>query len=262
MGLPTQIYYHQFGHGGPPPITIMNRWFTRYLHGVENGVENDSRAWIVREGEKMSEPTAYKDYPNPDASNIALSLTPGGLKAGRLTTLEAKSKTTETLSDDYNFDGASLAKAESSPHRLLYTTPILKEDIHISGTPKVTIKLSSSKSAANLSVWLVSLPWNEGKVKITDNIITRGWADPQNHKSISKSKPLKPGKFYEVSFDLMPDDQIIKAGQQIGLMIFSSDKEFTLHPKPGTELTVDLDGTGLTLPVVGGIETFNNALGN
>ena len=39
---------------------------------------------------------------------------------------------------------------------------------------------------------------------------------------------------------------------QIGLMIFSSDAEFTLLPKPGTELTVDLDGTVLTLPVVGG----------
>tara|TARA_R110002020_G_scaffold76772_2_gene194333 strand:+ start:1050 stop:1184 length:135 start_codon:yes stop_codon:yes gene_type:complete len=35
-------------------------------------------------------------------------------------------------------------------------------------------------------------------------------------------------------------------------MIFSSDAEFTLLPKPGTELTVDLDGTVLTLPIVGG----------
>jgi X-Pro dipeptidyl-peptidase len=63
---------------------------------------------------------------------------------------------------------------------------------------------------------------------------------------------LTPGKFYEVTFDLMPDDQIIKKGQQIGLLIFSSDQEFTLHPKPGTELTIDLDGTVLTLPIVGG----------
>ena len=88
--------------------------------------------------------------------------------------------------------------------------------------------------------------------KITDNIITRGWADPQNHGSIRKGEPVVPGKFYEVSFDLQPDDQIIPAGQQIGLMIFSSDAEYTLLPKPGTELTIDLDGTVLTLPIVGG----------
>ncbi len=58
----------------------------------------------------------------------------------------------------------------------------------------------------------------------------------------------------------MPDDQIIPKGQQIGLMIFSSDQEFTLWPKPGTELTVDLDGTYLSLPVVGGSETFKKAI--
>jgi X-Pro dipeptidyl-peptidase len=43
-------------------------------------------------------------------------------------------------------------------------------------------------------------------------------------------------------------------------MIFSSDREFTLHPEPGTELTIDLDGTTLTLPVVGGLEAFTEAV--
>ncbi len=38
-GLPVQAYFHQGGHGGPPPTKLMNRWFTRYLYGVENGVE-------------------------------------------------------------------------------------------------------------------------------------------------------------------------------------------------------------------------------
>jgi X-Pro dipeptidyl-peptidase len=34
--------------------------------------------------------------------------------------------------------------------------------------------------------------------------------------------------------------------------VFSSDREFTLRPQAGTELTVDLAGTALRLPVVGG----------
>jgi X-Pro dipeptidyl-peptidase len=136
---------------------------------------------------------------------------------------------------------------------LIYLSPVLTEPLHISGTPKITVKMASNKPAANLSVWLVSLPWTEGRnAKITDNIITRGWADPQNYASIRKGEPLVPGTFYEVTFDLQPDDQIIAAGQQIGLMIFSSDAEYTLLPKPGTELTIDLDGTVLILPIVGG----------
>ena len=260
-GLPAQIYYHQNGHGGPPPLKMMNRWFTRYLHGVENAVENDPKAWIVRENNKRDDPTPYAEYPNPKASAVTLFLKPGAPEKGELSLEISRNQGTETLVDNYSFSGASLAIAEYTNHRLLYTTPELKEDIHISGIPRITVKLASNKPAANLSVWLVSLPWNMGQnTRITDNIITRGWADPQNHKSLTKGKPLKPGKFYEVTFDLMPDDQIIPKGQQIGLMIFSSDREFTLWPKPGTELTVDLDGTSLSLPIVGGSNALVKAL--
>jgi X-Pro dipeptidyl-peptidase len=65
-----------------------------------------------------------------------------------------------------------------------------------------------------------------------------------------------------MSFNLQPDDQIIPEGQQIGLMIFSSDRDFTLWPDPGTELTIDLDATSITLPVVGGMEAFKKAIMN
>jgi X-Pro dipeptidyl-peptidase len=260
-GIPCQIYYHQNGHGGPPPMKMMNRWFTRYLHGIENGVENDARAWIVRENDTKNNPTPYKDYPNPEASYVTLYLNSGAPESGQLSSAKTLDQGTETLVDDYTFSGASLAKAESSIHRLLYITPQLSENIHISGTAKVTINLSSSKPATNLSIWLVSLPWNEeSDSKITDNIITRGWADPQNHSSLTNGEPLKPGKFYEVSFNLNPDDQIISKGQQLGLMIFSSDKEFTLWPNPGTELTIDLDASKITLPIVGGLKAFKKAV--
>ena len=260
MGIPTQIYYHQDGHGGPPPLKMMNRWFTRYLFGIENGVEKDPKAWIVREYNSRQKPTPYLAYPNPDASLVTLSLHPGAPGTGGLFLKKNKIKTTEILTDDYSYDGSSLAKAKTSKNRLLYLTPVLKEDIHLSGLSTLTIKIASSKKAANLSVWLVSLPWNsDKKAKITDNIITRGWADIQNYKSLTESTNLIPDKFYTMSFDLQPDDQIIKKGQQIGLMIFSSDPEFTLHPKPGTTLTLDIKSTSLKIPVVGGRKLFHRA---
>ncbi len=126
--------------------------------------------------------------------------------------------------------------------------------MHISGTPAITIRASSDKKAVNLSVWLVVLPWTTGNnVKINENLINRGWADLRNYKSLTDSKPLKPGKFYEMTFSLEPDDQIIPAGKRIGLMIFSSDREFTLWPQAGTKLTLDLDATSITIPIVGGV---------
>ena len=170
--------------------------------------------------------------------------------------------------DNVAFSGAALARTEQSPHRLLYATPELAEPVHISGTPRLTVRVAANRPAANLSVWLVVLPWMDGPIGPL-NLITRGWADPQNHASLrrggnydarARGRPLVPGRFYTLTFDLQPDDQIISAGKRIGLMIFSSDRDFTLWPKPGTELTVDLAETSLHIPVVGGVPALARAL--
>ncbi|TWU54313.1 Xaa-Pro dipeptidyl-peptidase [Rubripirellula tenax] len=260
-GVPTQIYYHQDGHGGPPPLTMINRWFTHYLLGIDNGVEKDAKAWIVREGDKPDKPTAYDDYPNPEASPIALYLSGNSPKRGNLSLDRKAGGGKEKLIDNFSFSGESLSQAETTEHRLMYVTPELKDSVHLSGLASLKIRMASSKPAANLSAWIVSLPWDESKnAKITDNIITRGWADPQNHRSLTEGEPLVPGQFYELSFDFQPDDQVIAKGQQIGLMIFSSDRNFTLQPEPGTELTIDLDTTQLTLPIVGGESQIRKCL--
>ena len=150
-------------------------------------------------------------------------------------------------------DSEAPSRAEHANHRLIYTTPVLKEAVHISETAKVKLKLASSRQAANLPVWLVSLPWNEGRrAQITDNIITRRWADSQSYKSLTESAALVPGKFCELESKLQPDDRVIAPGRQIALMIFSSGKDFTLHPDPGSELTIDLDGTTLKILVFSG----------
>ena len=257
-GVPLQMYFHQGGHGGEPPFSMINKWFTRYLFGVENNVENDPRVWIVRENDDRQKPTPYSDYPNPDASPVEFFLSGGAPAAGNLVLTKTKENSYETLVDNFSFSGSTLAQAEWTDHRLLYLTEPLKGAVHISGTPSITIKALSDKQAVNLSVWLVALPWSDARnVKATDNIITRGWADLQNSKSLRESEPLKPGLFYEMTFDMEPDDQVIPAGKQIGLMIFSTDREFTLWPDPGTRLTIDLNGTSITLPVVGGKEAFN-----
>jgi X-Pro dipeptidyl-peptidase len=264
-GVPVQAYYHQGGHGGAPPLEMMNRWFTRYLFGVQNGVENDPRAWIVREGAERESPTPYPDYPNPAASPVTLRPQPGGRATGALVARSGDdgAAATETLSDNVELGGSDLARLPDSPHRLLYATEELREAVHLSGTARVRIRLASSRPAANLSVWLVALPWTgpaSGNQSLA-NLITRGWADPQNHSSLTRGEPLAPGRFYDLAFDLQPDDQIVPAGKRIALMIFSSDRDFTLWPEPGTELTVDLDDTSLELPVVGGAMALARAVG-
>ncbi len=272
--VPLIQYFHQGGHGGDPPMELMNKWFTRFLYGVQNGIENGPKAYIVRESapgasRRAGPPTPYPDFPNPDTKPVELFLSTGGRTAGGLSVARTSKQGKEDLTDDVSFDAPTLALAGDSPNRLIYAGPTLTSPVHLSGTARITIRLASSKPAANLSVYLVQLPWTKGPISTT-NLITRGWADPQNYRSLrhggdyhSKAPgvPLKPGEFVSLTFDLQPKDQIIPAGKRIALMILSSDHDFTLWPKPGTQLTVDLDATHIQLPVVGGKPALEEALG-
>lgn len=269
--VPLVQYFHQGGHGGDPPFEMENKWFTRFLYGVKNGIEDGPKAYIVRERQPDGSrpgPTAYPDYPNPAASPVTFVLSDGGKTIGGLGEKATAKQGRETLVDDVSFDAATLAKAADSQNRLIYATPELTSPVHLSGTPRVTIKLASSAPAANLSVYLVQLPFADGPIG-NNNLITRGWADPQNYKSLVKGGdyhsmehgvPLKSGEFVTLTFDLQPDDQIIPAGKRIALMILSSDRDFTLWPKAGTKLTVDLEATKISVPLVGGAAAYEKAV--
>ncbi len=272
QGTPAQLYLHHGGHGGPPPMEMRNRWFSHYLYGIDNGVENDARAMIMREGaERGTPPTPYLDFPNPEASAVQLFLGAGGNRAGALSMAKPSAMKIERVIDDVAFAGGILASADQSPNRLIYATPELKEALHMSGTPVIQIRLAANKPAANLSVWLVTLPFDQKAVGSAGQmgVVSRAWADPQNFASLTQGGnydakaagvPLKPGQFVDLRFDLQPGDRIIPAGKRLALMIFSSDRDFTLWPKAGTELQVDLAKSSLSFPVVGGQAAWKAAV--
>src|SRR4029079_13781267 len=132
----------------------------------------------------------------------------------------------ETLADNFRITPAAMALAAASPNRLLYALPAFKEAVHLSGRTVVTLKLAASKPAVNLSVYLVTLPYDSTRIGSAGQVgvVTRGWADPQNYKSLkgdgdyvsmAKGEPLKPGEFYTMTFPLQSDDQVILPGQQL-----------------------------------------------
>jgi X-Pro dipeptidyl-peptidase len=148
-GVPHQLYWHQGGHGGSPPLIRTNRWFSRYLWGVDNGVENDPKAWVVREGQSSQNPTPYSEWPDPDAARVTLSFSGNGLQTGDLTLREGR-KASQTLVDNATISPAALMNAASSPNRLVFKTPPLLMPIRISGTPTITLTMAFSKPKANL----------------------------------------------------------------------------------------------------------------
>ncbi|HEX8390856.1 MAG TPA: Xaa-Pro dipeptidyl-peptidase [Longimicrobium sp.] len=284
-GIPVSMYLHQGGHGGNPPADMVNRWFTHYLYGVDNGVERDPPVWIVsstaadsamaraRAGQGrpvMPAPVPFASFPAPGSAMVRLYPTAGGNGVGPLALRAGTGR--ESLTDDASISGSANAGAARSDRRLLFATAPLADSVRISGTPRVTVRVSVDRPAANLSVWLVTLPYDSAQTGSASRagVVTRGWADIQNHASLTagglyrstrRGEPLVPGRFYDVTFDLEPDDQVIPAGKQLAVMIMSSDPEFTLWPRAGARLTVDLAGTSISLPVVGGSAALTRAGG-
>jgi X-Pro dipeptidyl-peptidase len=275
-GLPVSLYLHQGGHGGDPPADMVNRWFTHYLYGVDNGVGSGPPVWIVSSTAAdsaaakarasgvrvmMPAPVPYASFPVPGSAPVRLYPTGSGNGVAALAL--RPSRGTGSIVDDAAVSGSASAGAAGSAHRLLFATAPLTDSLHISGTPRVTVRVAADRPAANLSVWLVTLPYDSARTGSASRagVVTRGWADIQNHASLARGgvydsrrhgEPLVPGRYYDLTFDLEPDDQVIPAGRQLGIMILSSDPEFTLWPRAGTRLTVDLAGTSFSVPVVGG----------
>jgi X-Pro dipeptidyl-peptidase len=207
-------------------------------------------------------PTPFASFPVPGSVPVVFHPATGGTGIANLS-FSSAGRGVDTLVDDVAFSGSANASVDQSNHRLLYATPIFTDTVHVSGTPRVTLRIASSKPAANLSVWLVMLPYDSARVGSSSHtgVVTRGWADIQNYKSLTKGgnydskipgEKLVPGKFYDLTFDLQPDDEFIPAGKRLAVMIFSSDREFTLWPKPGTQLMVDLAHSSFSIPIVGG----------
>jgi predicted acyl esterase len=339
QGVPHQFFFHQGGHGGAPPDVLTNYWFTRYLWGQQNGVENLPKSWVVRSepgacpprestvtgehsntatlavtdaspfrigftltipqtnadgtitnttrvitnisgntltlasavattaGQRVvdgaavslvcsnANPTPYPEWPDPATGDAVLRPTPGGQARGGLT-LGGHGGATETLVDDAGVTAAALMNAASEDSRLLYVTNLLTQPVRISGTPRVSLNASFSRAKANLTAILVSLPeTGDG------TILTRGWIDPENRSDDWTTEPVIPGEFYRLRFDLQPKDVVVPAGRRLGLMILSSDREHTVRPAPGTQVTLHVAASGLSLPVVGGAKALATATG-
>jgi X-Pro dipeptidyl-peptidase len=110
---------------------------------------------------------------------------------------------------------------------------------------------------------MVMLPYDSTRAGSQSHVglIDRGWADIQNYRSLTKGgnydsklpgEKLVPGRFYDLTFDLEPDDEFVPAGKRLAVMILSSDREFTLWPRAGTQLTIDLAHSSFSIPIVGG----------
>ena len=265
--VPRRIWLHNGGHGGPgndATFTLpdggtrtyretQHRWFDHWLWGVDNGIMDEPRAVVQREDDRYA---TYRDWPDPAARAVALHLrapdasAPGELRArgggGRRPEQSFVDEGRTIPPDDLVAD-----PDRAHPNRLVYRSPALDRDVRISGHPQVRLRLAvENRPAANVTAYLVDY----GPPGATDApfVVSRGWIDPQNRHSPARGQPLRQGRPATYRWDMEPKDHVFPAGHRIGLVVLSSDQEYTLLPPGGTRLTVDPARSELRLPVVGG----------
>ena len=251
-GLPRKIWLHNGGHGGPdgPEFGVaLHRWFDRWLFGVPNGILGEPRAQVQRPDGNYE---FSADWPVPGTRSTRLRLAaanatgPGtlGTDGGRGSVRQRFVDAGRVLdTDDVLIQGPDAA----SPNRLVYRSSALRAPAHLSGTPLVDLRMAVvNRSAANITAVLVDY----GPGGAAPVMVTRGWLDPQNRTRIDASQPVRPGREYSLRFDLQPDDYVFAAGHRIGLVVVSTDHDYTLRPTPGTELTLRPASSVLTLPLV------------
>jgi X-Pro dipeptidyl-peptidase len=259
-GVPRKLWLHNGGHGGESGSDMAdfalykrteNRWFDHELFGVQNGIFSEPRSSIEREDGTYAHEA---DWPLPGARNARLQLSADSSTApGELSTRSRGRSRDQSFEDrgrELDTDDVLIQSPDSAhPNRLIYRSPNLSRDVRISGTPLVSLRMSiDNRTAANLTAVLVDY----GPSGQAPLMVTRGWMDPQNRNSLWRSDRVRPGKEYRFRWDLQPDDYVFKAGHRIGLVVVSTDFDYTLRPLPGTQLTLDPDDSEVTLPVVGG----------
>ncbi len=266
-GVTRKIWLHQGGHGGPGSNATYtlpsgqswtyrqteNRWFDHELLDIHNSIMGEPRAIVQREDLSY---TTYGDWPDPGARPVQLRFTaadatsPGGLTIGH--------PHPGARSQDFVDEGRNIGPAQlvanpdtANPNRLVYRSPELSQSARLSGRPSVRLRMAiQNRNDANLTAYLVD--YGPAGSTTEPFVITRGWMDPQNRTRWDHTHPVKQGQMNSYDWTFEPKDYIFPEGHRIGVVIFSSDQEYTLLPLGGTELTVSPDQSSVTVPIVGG----------
>ncbi|MRG55171.1 prolyl oligopeptidase family serine peptidase [Phyllobacterium sp. SYP-B3895] len=256
---PVQFWFHSRDHDDPAWQKEWQKqillWYTRYLFGVNNGVEKqptyvretpagdltvgkafhkDSTEYTlvahcqsghsdgdcIQEGELLVKEDAWPAvdavsyYFRRDAANDGLLLTPDAT-AGAL-----QAPVTFDIGDDSGE----------------FVTQPFADAVRIAGTIKVNINASFKGAATVLKATL----------KVDDQLITWGWANPVFYKGLEKAEPIAKDTNYEFTLEMMPRDFTVMPGSKITLWV----EPYKVGTKPVDPTTVDVSKMKVELPVV------------
>ena len=274
-------------------MDTIHRWYDHWLHDVDNGIMDEPIADVDH---GVNDWATYDTWPGGTTTLLRLGQ-PTGADDPRSGVLTAGSQNLRPHSQSFdwarrNFDTVAANGFANDPRRLVFMTNELSEPVRISGETTVSLNVTSAQPEATFSAYLVdygtatrtnyasgggvgNLPtvtcFGQGTALDTGcyndvqrntrtrahEVVARGWASATH---VTGEDALVPGETYRVTWDVQTDDYVFRAGHRIGIVIAGADTEIhTIHNTPGNVIDVQLTGSTVKLPVVGGMSAFRQA---
>lgn len=208
---------------------LMLRWFDSQLKGIDDGIIDEPPVKIFVMGENRWRyenewPLARTDYRNYYFHGKGKANTRSGDGS-----LEVRMSGNET-SDSFIYDPADPVrtiggmgpydqdKVEERADVLVYTTPVLKDDIEVTGPVNAIVYASSSARNTDFTAKLVDVYPDGRAMRICEGIIRADHRDPSEKPSL-----LEPGKIYRFNIDMWATSNLFKKGHLIRIEISSSN---------------------------------------
>ncbi|QKW37543.1 Xaa-Pro dipeptidyl-peptidase [Actinomadura sp. NAK00032] len=267
-------------------VATLHRWFDHELQKIPNGIMREPRADIETGPDRW---ITQRDWPSRDARDIVLRPGPDGVLGLTRAAKGATAAFTDAPGPRGGGHSESAMVADptaAQPYRAAFVSAPLPRTGRLSGTPEARLRIKLDKPTANLTALLVdygedtrvnylgsgsgirtlgtedchgeSTPTDDACYKQTEvttvtspvNVVARGWLDAQNARSLSRPRPLEPGRYHTVRWETLSQEYLLKKGHRLALVLAGTDADYNTETPTGAEVTVDLRGTSISIPVV------------
>ena len=123
----------------------------------------------------------------------------------------------------------------------------LDEELEILGHPRLAVRVGSSAPVAFLSAKLCDV-FPDG----TSALVARGFLNLAQRRSRTDPEPMRPGVVEAVEVELDATSWVFPAGHRLRLSLAGTDWPNLVPPPAPVTLTVERDGSALTLPALDG----------
>lgn len=213
------------------------QWFDRFLKGKENGIDKTAPVEYYTIGENKWKTDEL--WPVLKAENQSFYLTADGGLSRKIPTENGK--------DTYKYNpdnpapqiidlstnelqvAADYTAVEKRSDVLCYTTPVLKEDLTITGDAKITLYISSDAVDTDFVVRITEVTPDGRSIKYIDGVMGAKYRD-----GFESAKILTPGEVVKITIGTSKISKTFFAGNRLRLQVTSS-AEGLIFPNSNTE---------------------------